>query len=114
MHSTAHPPPETWQGIVFLAAGIIILLASPKIVSWQIVLDNWRLKLIKRVSSRLLDFVGYDGEFLLSKLGDEQDPNSNATGWTSFSNWFSILFVGALFLAFGAAILLKLPDIEIF
>lgn len=109
MHTSVHSPPAPWQGWLFLIFGIVLLLMSPRIVRWQDRFERWKLIQIKRVMQRLLDFVGYDGAFVLSRFGNQWDDEQDSTGWDKLGSWF----VALLFAAFGVAILLKVPNLSI-
>ena len=113
MHTSVHSSPTPWQGWLFLVLGIALLLMSPKIVRWQSRFERWKLVQIKKVMQRLLDFVGYDGAFVLRRLGNQWDDEQDSTGWDKLGSWFSALLFGVLVAAFGIAILLKVPNLSI-
>ncbi len=97
MPTTAHNTLPIWQGVAFLAAGLVILLASPKIVAWNI-------SAVKKKNRWFLKWAGYVSDNQFSLRGD-----SPLNKWTKFSYWFVTLLFAAMLLTMGAAILLRLP-----
>ena len=106
MHSISQPNPPTWEGFVFLAVGLLILVFSPKIVAWQLALNRSK-------NRWLLNLVGYDGEFLLGQIEDGPENESGLAKWNRSGTWFSTILFGLIFIGFGMAVILKLKGVSI-
>ena len=106
MHSISQPNPPAWEGFIFLALGLLILVFSPRFVAWQVAQ-------IRSTNRWLLNLVGYDGEFVLSQTEGDPKDESALTKWRRSSSWFGTILLGLMFIVFGMAIVLKLKGVSI-
>ncbi len=106
MHPISQPNPPAWEGFIFLALGLLILVLSPKLVAWQITLS-------RNTNRWLLNLVGYDGEFLLSQSENDPENESGLTKLNRSGTWLGTILLGLIFVAFGMAVVLKLNGVSV-
>lgn len=106
MHPISQPNPPTWEGFIFLALGLLILMLSPKLVAWQ-------LAQFRNTNRWLLNLVGYDGEFVLSQSEGDPENEAGLIKLNRLSSWFGTILFGLIFVAFGMAVVLKLNGVSI-
>ena len=106
MHPISQPNPPAWEGFIFLAAGLLILVFSPKLVAWQVAQ-------FRNTNRWLLNLVGYDGEFVLSQSEGDPENESGLIKLNRSGTWFSTILIGLVFVVFGMAVVLKLKGVSI-
>ena len=106
MHPNDDATLPSWQGFIFLVVGLLMLVFSPKLVALQVAQA-------RRTDLWLLNLIGYDGEFFLSRREGNQGNESLVEHWREPGFWLWTVFTGLLLAGFGLAILLKVKGLHI-
>lgn len=106
MPPISQPQPPVWEGFIFLAIGLLILVFSPRLVAWQVAQ-------FRNTNRWLLNFVGYDGEFVLSQREGDPENESGLMKLNRSGTWFSTILLGLIFVVFGILDILKIKGISV-